>query len=136
MRTRRWSYRYAVVFRSDPEWAFAELGTTERLRYLVQSRWRPDVESYESADALEIVVELAGVADDDLAVELYEDAVVVEGSRRLGACADAVYHVSTIRQGPFRLELPLAAAVDAERVAARLERGLLRITLPKRAGGA
>jgi HSP20 family molecular chaperone IbpA len=44
-----------------------------------------------------------------------------------------VYQSAGIRQGPFRLEVPLSASIDAERVAARSDHGLLRITLPKRA---
>jgi HSP20 family molecular chaperone IbpA len=46
-----------------------------------------------------------------------------------------VYHAAGIRQGPFQVEVVLPAAVDAERIEARYERGLLRVTLPKRAGG-
>ena len=42
-----------------------------------------------------------------------------------------MYHAAGIRQGPFRVELPLPAPVDPERVEARYDRGLLRITLPE-----
>ena len=80
------------------------------------------------------MVDLAGVEEDDLEVQLFEDMLVVEGRRRLPSCQEgAVYHAVGIRQGPFRVELPLPAPVDAERVEARYDRGLLRITLPKRA---
>ncbi|MGQ0592638.1 MAG: Hsp20/alpha crystallin family protein, partial [Gammaproteobacteria bacterium] len=55
--------------------------------------------------------------------------------RQLPSCQEgAVYHAAGIRQGPFRVELALPAPVDAERVEARYERGLLRITLQKRGG--
>jgi HSP20 family molecular chaperone IbpA len=42
------------------------------------------------------------------------------------------YHAAGVRQGPFRVELPLPAPVDGERVEALYDRGLLRISLPKR----
>jgi HSP20 family molecular chaperone IbpA len=81
-------------------------------------------------------VELAGVDEDDFEVQLFEDVLVVEGHRRLPSCAEgAVYHAAGIRQGPFQVEVVLPAAVDPERIEARYERGLLRITLPKRPGG-
>ena len=97
-------------------------------------RWRPDADTYETATTVEILVDLAGVEEDDLEVQLFEDVLVVEGRRRLPSCHEgAVYHAAGIRQGPFRVEVPLPAPVDAERVEARYERGLLRITLPKRA---
>ncbi len=134
MRYRRLSYRYAVVVGSGPTWPFAEDWPGERLRFLVQGRWRPDADIYETTSTVEIVVDLAGVAEDDFEVQLFEDGLVIEGHRRLPACDEgAVYHAAGVRQGPFRVALPLPAPVDAEQVEARYDRGLLRITLPKRA---
>ncbi len=133
MRYRRLSYRYAMVMRSgqaSPQ--FGDLWQSDRLRLLVEARWRPDTDAYETETAVEIVVDLAGVDEDDFEVQLFEDALVVEGRRQLASCEEAaVYHAASIRQGPFRVELPLPAPVDAERVEARYDRGLLRITLPK-----
>ena len=133
MRYRRLSYRYAMVVRSGLPGPFDDLWQTDRLRFLVESRWRPDADSYETAASIEIIVDLAGVDEEDFEVQLFEDALVVEGRRHLARPeAAATYHAVSIRQGPFRLELPLAAPVDAERVEVRYERGLLGITLPKR----
>jgi HSP20 family protein len=109
-----------------------ELWQSERLRMLMESRWRPDADIYETASAFEIVVDLAGVGDDDFEVQLFEDALVVEGQRRLLAPREsAVYHAASIRQGPFRMNLPLPGPIDADRVEAHYDRGLLRVTLPK-----
>ena len=81
-----------------------------------------------------MIVYLAGVDEDDFEVQLFEDVVVVEGRRQLPSCQEgAVYHAAGIRQGPFQVELPLPAPVDPERVEARYDRGLLHITLSKRA---
>jgi HSP20 family protein len=133
MRYRRLSYRYAMVVRSGLPGPFDDLWQTDRLRLLVESRWRPDADSYETAASIEIIVDLAGLNEEDFEVQLFEDALVVEGRRHLASPeAAATYHAVSIRQGPFRLELPLAAPVDPERVEVRYERGLLRITLPKR----
>jgi HSP20 family protein len=137
MRYRRLSYRYAMVVRSGQTWPFGDMWQNERLRLLVQARWRPDADTYETATTVEIIVDLAGVEEDDFEVQLFEDVLVVEGLRQLPACDEgAVYHAAAIRQGPFRVELPLPAPVDPERVEARYDRGLLRIRLPKRAEGA
>ena len=133
MRYRRLSYRYAMVVRSGQPGPFDDLWQTDRLRLLVESRWRPDADTYETAGTIEIIVDLAGVDEEDFEVQLFEDALVVEGRRRLAPPeAAATYHAVSIRQGPFRLELPLTAPVDTERVDARYDRGLLCITLPKR----
>jgi HSP20 family protein len=133
MRYRRLHYRYAVVVRSGQPWPFGELSPIDRLRPLVEPHWRPDADTYETSATVEIIVDLAGVDEDDYEVQLFEDALVVEGRRRLPACqAGAVYQAAGIRQGPFRVELPLPAPVDPDQVDARYDRGLLRITLPKR----
>ena len=133
MRYRRLHYRYAMVVRSGRAWPFGELSQGDRLRFLVEPRWRPDTDTYETAATVEIVVDLAGVDEDDFEVQLFDNGLVVEGRRHLPSCGeDAVYHAAGIPQGFFRLELPLRARIDPERVEARYERGLLHVTLPKR----
>jgi HSP20 family protein len=132
MRYRRLTYRYAMVVRSGHVTPFGDLWPGDRLRLLVHTRWQPDADTYETATAIEVIVDLAGVDDDAVEIQLFEDALIVEGERRLPAGDEhAVYHAASIRQGPFRVVLPLPAPVDAERVKTRYDRGLLHITLPK-----
>jgi len=133
MRYRRLSYRYTMVTGVDQFWSpLGDLWRSDPLRFLVEVRWRPDADVYETGTTVEVVVDLAGVAEDDYEVQLFEDALVVEGRRQLATPEGAaVYQSATIRQGPFRAEFPLAVPIDAERVKAQYERGLLRITLPK-----
>jgi len=134
MRYRRSSYRYTMVVRSGQDRPFGDRWPSEHLRLLLQGRWAPDSDTYETARTVEVVVDLAGVDEDDFEVHLFEDALLVEGRRQLPAHhEEAVYHTAGIRQGLFRVEIPLPVPVDSERVEARYEHGLLRITLPKRA---
>jgi HSP20 family molecular chaperone IbpA len=103
---------------------------------MAQPRWRPETDVYETPTAIVVTVELSGMDEDEMEVLLYEDALVVEGRRSIPGCeTGGVYHAVGIRQGPFRLEVPLPPAIDSERVEARYERGLLCIRLPKRTGG-
>ena len=132
MRYRRLRYRYEMVVRSGWIGPLGDVWQSDRVRLLMHGRWRPDADVYETATAVEITVDLAGVEEDDFEVLLFEDTLVVEGRRQLPSCHEgAVYHAAGIRQGPFQVELPLPAPGDAERVEARYDRGLLRITLPK-----
>ena len=120
--------------RSGETGPFGDLWQTDRLRLQAQARWRPDADMYETPTAIQIVVDLAGVDEDDVELQLFEDALVIEGRRRLPARDDvAVYHSAGIRQGAFRLEVPLSTRVDAEGISAHSDRGLLSLTLPKRA---
>ena len=132
MRYRRVGYRYTMAVRFGQTWPFGEAWQSDRLRLLFQGPWRPDADMSETPRTVEIVVDLAGVDEDDFEIQLFEDVLVVEGHRPPPSRPEgAVYHAAAIRHGPFRVELPLPARVDPERVDVRLERGLLRITLPK-----
>jgi len=133
MRYRRMSYRYALVLTANQSHQFGGLFAAEQpgVRF-AQTYWSPPADVCECNSTIEVTVDLAGIDQDDLDVVLFEDALIVEGQRRLsGAEPGVVYHVAEIRQGPFRLELGLPVSIDQERVDARYDKGLLRITLQK-----
>ena len=85
MRYRRLSYRYAMLVRSAPAWPLGDIWPSDRLRPLPRVGWRPDADMYETATALEVLVELAGLDEDDFEVQLFEDA----GEPTLGSLVDA-----------------------------------------------
>jgi HSP20 family protein len=132
MRYRRLRVHYALVTPPMPAWPYGDMWPHDRLRILAAPAWRPDADLYETATTVEAAIELAGVDEDDVDIQLFDNMLVVEGRRRLPPAAEGRYHAAGIRQGAFQLALPLPAPIDSERVAARYERGLLRITLPKR----
>lgn len=136
MRYRRLSYRYAVVLAMGGPRPLGDLwGAGSDHVTVAPPRWRPPTDIYETPTAIRVTVELAGVDQEALSVLLYDDAVVIEGDRRLPACeASGVYYVAEIRQGPFRLEVPLSVPIDAERIEARYEHGLLQLMLLKSSG--
>jgi HSP20 family protein len=134
MRYRRVSYRYALVLTGNQfqPWDEARALDRSRVRF-AQTFWRPAADVAECPRTIDVTVDLAGVDQDALEVVLFEDAVVIAGERRLPPTDPGiVYHVAEIQQGPFRLELTLPALIDQNRVDARYDQGLLRITLPKR----
>jgi HSP20 family protein len=133
MRYRRMSYRYALVMTANQGRELGGLLATEQsIVHFAQTYWRPPADVCESNSTIEVTVELAGIDQDDLDVVLFEDALIVEGQRGMGAVEPGVvYHVAEIRQGPFRLELALPGSIDQERVEAHYDQGLLRITFQK-----
>lgn len=80
-------------------------------------------------------MELAGVQEEDIAVTLYQDMLVVEGHRENDEQGGEVtaYHEAGIQYGGFQAEIDLPAPVDADGVTACYDRGVLRINLPKAA---
>jgi len=133
MRYRRLSYRYAVVMAAGRPRTLGEAWQRQPAGISMgHSFWRPPADVVETASEVIVLVELAGVDHEQLDVLLFEDALIVEGERRLPAYAAGVYHAAEIRQGQVRLELPLPAPIDPEQVDARYERGLLEMRLVKR----
>ena len=139
MRCRHLGIRYAMVLMAgQPPTVGQEGWWAHRMptAALTHSHWRPATDVVETARAITVTVELAGVDEEDVAVLLFEDVLVVEGRRELPRCeGDGVYRVAAIRQGPFRVEVPLPVRIDPKGVAARCERGLVCIRLPKANGG-
>ena len=106
------------------------------LRLVLRRRWPPPERSPTGPDWS--ITAHAGVAVAVLVALGVGIAAILGGIGSLSAIPqdwDAVYHAAGIRQGPFHVEMALPSAVDADRVEARYERGLLRITLPERTGG-
>lgn len=137
MRYRRVSYRYTLVMQRGLVWPLPLAPWGADLASTLPGRWRPNADMCETPARIDVVVDLAGVDEEDVEVQLFDDALVVEGQRALPVCEEgSVYHAAGIRQGPFRLELPLPAPVDPSNVEARYDRGLLRIALKKATGAA
>jgi HSP20 family protein len=134
MRYRRLGYRYAVVMAASRPRPLADAWQPHTASVSMgQPAWRPPTDVIETAAEIIVLAEMAGVDHEQLDVLLFEDALIVEGERRLPPAHTAgVYHAAEIRQGPLRLELPLPSSIDTDRVEARYERGLLELRLPKR----
>ena len=99
----------------------------------VSGEWRPSADVYQTADALAVVVELAGMDEEEIIVTLFADVLVIEGERLPSGLpqGDYTYHEAGIRYGRFRVEVLLPAPVEADQTQARYENGFLTIILPK-----
>ncbi len=94
--------------------------------------WRPPTDVYETEDELAVIVELAGVSEDDMAVTLFSDLLVVEGRRKQPPCAQMnACHQLGIKYGDFRSEVHIPFPVDSEQVSAEYKNGLLKVVLRK-----
>jgi HSP20 family protein len=133
MRYRRLGYRYAVVLTAGEPRQLADYWRTGSVSVVIaQPCWRPAADLYETTNAIYVTVELAGVALEELEIVLYDDALVIEGKRRLEAIdSEGMYHTAEIRQGPFRLELPLPASVNPEQIESNYSQGILQLVLTK-----
>jgi len=94
--------------------------------------WKPSMDIFETADEIILIAEIAGVAKEDLEVEINNRAVKIHG-KRLGTPPDpsANYRLAEIQYGSFERILYLPAPVDSNDVTASFKNGLLKIRLSK-----
>jgi HSP20 family protein len=133
MRYRRLRYSYTTVVPNRELYQLLNLWSRERpAAVLPDACWRPPADVYETHDAFVVLAELAGGDDNDIEVLVYNNAMVIQGRRRLPPVeAEGVYLAAEIRQGPFRVEFPLPRPIESEQADVQYQHGLLRITLPK-----
>ena len=89
----------------------------------------PAVNLYAGRDGVAIVAELPGVEPGDLEVHAHQDTLTIRGVRLSAAEDGRAYHRRERRGGAFTRTVQLPYRVDPDRVEARLEDGVLRLSL-------
>jgi HSP20 family protein len=92
----------------------------------------PALNVWEDEGAFYVEADLPDVPADKLDVTVKEgNRLAITGERKATEPANAVWHRQERFVGTFTRELTLPAAVDADRVQARFEHGVLKLILPK-----
>jgi HSP20 family protein len=95
--------------------------------------WQPAVNVYETADAVVVQAELAGVGPEEVTIQYEAGRLLVWGQRREVISAEAqTIHRLEIQAGRFAFRAQLPAPVDAEAAKATLHAGILEVHLAKR----
>lgn len=95
-------------------------------------RWLPAMDLVEQDDAFVLHADLPGMADEDVHVEVDGDVLTISGERKAEHEAKKDGYVRVERSfGSFRRSLTLPDGVDPEQVAAKFERGVLEVRIPK-----
>ncbi len=90
------------------------------------------VDVYESAGEFWVEADLPGVAREQIELTVLRDILVLEGTKPPPRAAPEARHLCVERvAGRFRRVVELPGAADTRHIQARLERGVLRIRLPK-----
>jgi HSP20 family protein len=92
----------------------------------------PPVDVYQTDAEVVILVEMAGIGDAEVQLELDGQSLIIRGERRpLQGRPQRTYSQMEISHGPFRRELYLPADVDPEAASIVYKEGILEISLPK-----
>lgn len=94
--------------------------------------WEPVVDMYETADSVVVVVDLAGLREEDIEVLVQDNTLIIKGIREDSMTqGQRSYHQIEIRRGPFQREVALPVPVDPEQTSACYQNGLLEIVMTK-----
>ena len=94
--------------------------------------WTPPVNVYEDEEKLAIDVQLPGIDKKDVHLSVKDHILELRGERKADTKeAKDGYHVREFRYGTFSRTFKLPPYVDAEKMKATYDRGVLTITVPK-----
>jgi len=94
--------------------------------------WEPSVDVYETENEVVILIELAGVKEDEIEVAVDNKIVTIRGDRKdIKRGIRRTYSQMEILWGPFERNISLTTNVDVSQVKAYYESGFLEIVLPK-----
>jgi HSP20 family protein len=92
----------------------------------------PEVNVAETEKAVEVTMELPGMKPEEVKVEILEGRLWVTGEKKEEQEEKGkTFHRIERKTGQFRRVLPLPTKVQAERVEAKMNEGVLKIVLPK-----
>lgn len=99
----------------------------------VGEEWSPAVDIYEDADGVAIKAEIPEMDMKDIDVKIEDNTLRIRGERKLeNEDKKDNYHRIERYCGSFSRSFTLPSTVDQEKVKATYDRGILRISLPKK----
>ena len=92
----------------------------------------PAIDVVEKEKEFQITAELPGLDEKDIEVNVADDVLSIRGEKKEEKEEKAKNHyLSERRYGAFQRAFQLPAGIDAEKIAANFQKGVLTVTLPK-----
>ena len=97
-----------------------------------QTTWGPALDVIENADNYVVKASLPGVAPEEVEITLTDNVLTIKGeTKHEQEDKQANYHLRERHYGSFMRSVTLPVTVDADKVEAVNEHGVLLLTLPK-----
>jgi HSP20 family protein len=93
--------------------------------------WSPSLDLYQSNDNVVAVVELPGMRKEDIDISLHDGTLTISGERKRDSTGGDKAERTERYVGTFRRSIALPTRVDAGKVSAMYQDGILKVTLPK-----
>jgi len=97
------------------------------------STWSPAVDIYETPESFILTAEVPGIETDQIDIKVVNGNLILRGERRWEAEAHGDhFHRLESAYGKFERTFTLSEQIDAESITAELDRGVLKVSLPKK----
>jgi HSP20 family protein len=97
-----------------------------------QESWLPAVDVFDTADAVVLKAELAGMDPDDIEISVEDNVLTIKGERKFEEKVDDErYYRIERRFGTFQRSLALPQGVRSEDISADYDDGILEVRVPK-----
>jgi len=108
-------------------------GPERRLLRPLEMEFAPPVDVSETGDKVTVKAELPGMDTKDLDISLTGDILTIKGEKKSEREEKKEnYHLVERSYGSFSRSLRLPAAVNADQIEAKFEKGVLTVTCPKK----
>ena len=96
--------------------------------------WAPAIEVFEKEDKFVVKAELPGMKEEDIDVSVIGDTLTLKGERKAETeVKEEDYYCCERSYGSFFRSIALPSTVDAKKIEASYENGILEVSLPKAA---
>jgi len=100
---------------------------------LLGGQWAPAVDLYDSPDNILIKADLPGLRKDEIELTIHDNQLILKGEKKKDARVEEDHYFKSERfYGSFCRTVPLPVEVDADKVDASYQDGVLTVTLPKK----
>ena len=98
-----------------------------------QAVWAPTIDVFEKGDKFVVKAELPGMKEDDIDISVVGDTLNIKGEKKTETeVKEDDYYRCECSYGSFFRSIALPSTVDAGKIAAEYEGGVLEISLPKK----
>ena len=96
--------------------------------------WMPSIDVFEKEDKYVVRAELPGIKDEDVDISVVGDTLTIKGERKVETeVKEEDYHCCERSYGSFFRSMALPSNVDANKIEASYDDGVLEVSLPKAA---
>ena len=109
----------------------SELASTTPLWRQSATAWMLPLDVIETEDEFIVKASIPGINPDDLDISLTDNVLTIKGEIKVEEAEDVRYHLRERRFGMFQRSISLPVPVNADKVEAVFENGVLTLHIPK-----